>query len=80
MSSTPVKIVIMVVAIFVTIYLGQVLLNGFGDAITTDADATFNATTSLGTNWTTDVGLVALIPLALIGWYVLRIVGGGAED
>jgi len=78
--NAPVKIVIMIAGLFVTIYVTQAVLNVIQGAITAPAVGTgFNATSALSTSWSSNVSLLLVVPIALIGWYLLRIISGGED-
>lgn len=66
--NAPIQIVIMIAGLFVTIYIVQAVLNTISGAV--PAATTFNAT-GLGTSWTNNVSLLLVVPIALIGWYLL---------
>lgn len=74
--NAPIKIVIMIAGLFVTIYITQAVLNTIGSAV--PAATTFNAT-GLSTSWTNNVSLLLVVPIALVGWYLLKIISGGND-
>jgi hypothetical protein len=74
--NAPVKIVIMVAGLFVTIYITQAVLNSIGTSV---GGATIFNATGLDTSWSNNVSLLLVVPIALIGWYLLRIISGGEE-
>lgn len=79
--NAPVKIVIMIAGLFVTIYITQAVLNVIGGAITPGpATGGFNATSSMSTSWTSNVSLLLVVPIALVGWYLLRIISGSGDQ
>lgn len=78
-TNTPVKIVIMVVGLFVTLDISQAILNAISNAVPVAAGATFNATSTLGTSWTNITNLITVVPIALVGWYLLRLISGGED-
>jgi len=74
--NAPVKIVIMIAGLFVTIYITQAVLNTIGLAV--PGATIFNAT-GLSSSWSNNVSLLLVVPIALVGWYLLKIISGGEE-
>jgi hypothetical protein len=69
--NTPVRIVIMVAGLFVTIYIVQAILNTIGAAVPTPANATFNATSDLGTSWSNVTQFPKSSHVDSFGWKIL---------
>lgn len=76
--NSPAKIAVMMAGVFLTLYLVQAILNTIGSALPTTVTSTFNAT-GMGTAWSNNVQLALVIPVALIGWYLLRVISGGDD-
>jgi hypothetical protein len=74
--NAPVKIVVMIAGLFITIYIVQAVLNTISTAV--PAATTFNAT-GITDSWTNNVSLLLVVPIALVGWYLLRIISGGED-
>lgn len=74
--NAPVKIVIMIAGLFITVYITQAVLNTIGSAVPT---ATIFNATGMTDAWSNNVTLLLVVPIALIGWYLLRIISGGED-
>lgn len=76
---TPIQVVGMVIGIVIAIYIGMAVLNGFDTSgIAPNSTSKFYVT-NLGNSWTAAVALVMVIPLAVVGWYILRFITGGGD-
>lgn len=89
------KIVIMVIALVVTVWMTQAVMGGLlgvNDINNSTLATVFNQTGANGMTpaetfkpitdmWLTTTPLLMVVPIAVVGWYLLRIVaGGGYED
>lgn len=75
--NAPVKIVVMIAGLFITIYITQAVLNTIG--LATPGATIFNAT-GMTNAWSNNVSLLLVVPIALVGWYLLRIISGGEGE
>ena len=75
-GSAPIAIVAMVIGIVVALYIGMVLLQTlFATGLVTNSSDFW--ITNLSTTWVAIGGLVLVIPVAVVGWYVLKLITGG---
>lgn len=70
-------IVTLLIGVIVVIAVGGVVLDKINSSTANTSSAFWIS--NLGTQWTLVVGLVLIAVLALVGFFIIRMFGGGAE-
>jgi hypothetical protein len=69
---------VMIIAFMaITIYITQNIMNTITSTIPTTTNSAFMDTAALSRSFGNVTQLLLVVPIALIGWYILRVVSGG---